>query len=621
LGKRSLLIILFLILIHASLIAVAGEDNFTVEILPGFNGLYTINSWMPITVLIETNLTSFSGQITLKIPYGDLYSSKHSWYSVTKDLFLIEGQQKALQFTLPVLRSGMLETDISKNGKSVFKKTTELKTLNSGARQILIPGNSTDFDFLRQYSGNNGIKYQTNYIHPDLLPMSSKGYSLIDSVVLHGSRLSTLSEDRTEALLAWVRRGGDVFITGSVEHSGDLPVLISNLMPVNIIGPTFADLSDSEWFSDMEPDIIHSLPISRVRAVDSSDIVLEVDGNPIIVHSRQGYGNIYFISLDPGGKNFKNWKNRDIFWDYVFSLGNNERGFIPVKNPVLGLNDIFISEQFAEKILNKSNLLFVFIPLLCFYILISLKIVRGKVFAIFIIFYPIIWTVIIIFFFKVQGPEYFETAIISSRLNNVHGQLYTQGTFAVREAGIYNLKFLTNPDLLLPGNNQSIDIDYSGEKLKLKYLMNSWEKRDFFTENNYVSLSAGSASIRESDILIELVDPMISTFKTPVILYMNEFTDDFILLNEKDKLFISFKTNSVKNRTEQVYKNYPDYYLNFISFIKKNRFLSTVANSDSIFLIFEIQNFPYLLITDPDSAENKAFLILEIPDKDILYEE
>lgn len=618
---KRLVFVLLLILIHLSLFAVLGEENFTVEVLPGFNGFYTINSWMPITVLVETNLNSFSGYITLKIPYGDIYNTENSWYSVSKELFLVADQQKAVKFTLPVLKAGKLETELTGNGKSVFKKTTELITSISGARQILIPGNSTDFDFLRLFSGKKGIKYQTNYIHPDLLPTSLKGYSLIDSVVLHGARLGSLSEKQTEALLAWVGRGGGLFITGSLEHTWDLPPLIANLMPVNIIGPTFADLSSSKWFLGIDPDIIHSLPISRVSALDSSDVVLAVDGNPVIIHAGHGSGDIYFISLDPGEKNLKKWKNRDIFWDYVFSLGNNRQVFIPVKNPVSGINDLFIPKLNSEKVLINSNLLFILLPLLGFYILISLKFIRGNLFTFFIISYPLIWTLLIIFFLKIPGPAYFETVIIKSQLNNIQGQLYSQGTFAVRDAGLYNLRFLRNPDLLLPGDNQSLDIEYSGENLSLKYQMNSWGKRNFFTDSNYVSRINGSAQKRENDIFIELIDPKISTFNNPVIIHRNEFADDFILLNEKDKLFISLNTNSINYRSEMVYKDYPEYYLNFISFIKNNGFLDTVTEYDSIILIFEIQDFPCLLVTDPDSTKNKAFLILEIPEKDLLYEE
>ena len=115
--------------------------------------------------------------ITLKLPYGDIYTNYGFHYSVSKELFLTAGQKKTLQFTIPLHQASMLEIFIEKDEETVFSDTFSLSPVSGRNHRLLIPGNSTDFDFLRNIIGEDGIKYQTIYTHPDMLPKTATGYS------------------------------------------------------------------------------------------------------------------------------------------------------------------------------------------------------------------------------------------------------------------------------------------------------------------------------------------------------------------------------------------------------------------------------------------------------------
>lgn len=618
--KRFLLYLFILLLINTYLSADIGSDDFNIEIFPGFNTFYTLNSWMPLVVLVDTKLDSFSGKITVKLPYGDIYTGSDLFYLVSRDLFLTKGQQKVFQFTLPVVRSGVIEVSVYKEGKLIFTLNNELSTTHSKSHQLLIPGNSTDFDFLRQYSPESNNKYQTNNIHIDHLPETSAGYSSINSVIIHDTNLNVLSESHLNALVNWIRNGGNFFVTGSISHSGDLPNFISDILPVRIIGPVISNLSSSEWFKDISPKENIYLPVIRTRVRTGSKVILEAGGVPIIISREEGYGNIFYISLNPGDSNYINWINREAFWDFVFSLEKSEHDFFPVSNPLPKLNESLISEIPLDDSFKNSIIIYIIMPLIILLIIILIKKIQGRIFIFTILVYPVIWSLLIILFFKIPSPSYFETEIINSRLNNKHGHLFVTGTFAVYDPGMYNLKFSSAPDLILPGYDQNLSINYSELNSQINILMDPWSKQTFFMTTGYLADFSGLVKKKGNSIIIEIISSDPTKLLNPIISYKNKLTDEFILLNEKNKLVLSFDILKKRSEYEMDTSNYPKYFDNFLSYLKEANFLRSISDDESIVLIMEIDNFIPFTNIETGIIRNKTFLVLEIPLKEFLYE-
>ena len=135
---------------------ISAEDrisDFNVEISPGFHGIYTTNTWIPISIFIETRLPSFTGRVILELPYGDLYSSEEFCYSVSKELFLTAGQKKNLQFTLPLHKVSKLK---------IFIKESPLARKVFGAKEIVIIG--------KQVSGIKLTQSEKNRLSRDIRP-------------------------------------------------------------------------------------------------------------------------------------------------------------------------------------------------------------------------------------------------------------------------------------------------------------------------------------------------------------------------------------------------------------------------------------------------------------------
>ena len=603
---------------------ISAEDrisDFNVEISPGFHGIYTTNTWIPISIFIETRLPSFTGRVILELPYGDLYSSEEFCYSVSKELFLTAGQKKNLQFTLPLHKVSKLKIFIKDNEETIFSETVNLSPVSKRNHRLLIPGNSTDFDFLREVIRNESIKYQTIYTHPDMLPETAAGYALIDSVVLHGTRLSGLKETRSNALRDWVENGGRLFITGSINRRGDLPSILSDFLPVDLIGPAFIDLSKSDWFSDIGTGNIKILPFARVQVRKDSTLILEADGNPVIVHREEGQGDVFYISINPGDPAYKNWKQKQAFWTYVLGLGGNSKPWFPVYNPLPKLNDLLIPKVSKDHFTVIQNSLFIFIPLAGFILLIFLKGIPGRLLLILLGLYPLLWSLIIVIFFPVRQPAYFETDIISSRLNGSSGHIFVLGNLAVHDAGIYTLQFPFSPELVLPVGDQNMIVEYAGDQSALKFYMKSWARQGFFLDAGYIYDFSGSVRIDESNITAEIVYPAAASFKYPVIYYRNNYTDDFILLHENDRIYISFNAFSHRDENGISRTSFPEYYRKFLSCMEEAKFLNRITEEDSIVLIFQLEGFIPAVIPDTGRKENIAFVLLEIPVQEFIHEE
>jgi hypothetical protein len=613
--KRLIIFNSILLLLCGQLYASSGDKNFKVDVLTGFDGFLSTDYWIPVTLLIETKLSSFSGKIFLKIPYGDLYSTNKSWFSVSKDLYLVGGQQKAIQFTLPITQSGGLEIVIYDNMEPVFSNMTEIRTVNVDRYQLLIPGNSTDLDFLRQLKINGRGKYQTNYIHPDFLPESAIGYSIINSVVIHDTNLN---ESRMAALKTWVRNGGNIFITGSI-MPGDLPVSIIDILPVNIIGPVLRDLGSIEWFSNIDT---FSLPIIRVNAKTGANVILQYEDNPLIVHRKEGEGNVYYVSINPGDSNYNNWTGRVKFWDFVFSLGENTQSSFPVENPLQGNIDFLFKDFVRTQRPVNFNIFYILLPLVVFYLLIFQNIVKGKYFVLLILFYSIFWSILIIIFLHEKPSVYYETEIVSSKLNNPNGRLFVRGDFAVSNSGLNELTFSILPELILPAAyNQSIILDQSGEKPVLSYEMDRWDKKSFYLESNYHATLSGAYQKKENNIVVEINNSQKQTIINPIVSYKDIYTDDFIILNEKDSFYLSFDLVSEKVEENFTESRYPEYYSDFLLYLKTNDFLNRICEKDSVILITEIEKFKSVSVPETKDIGNKAFLILEIPVGEFIYAE
>ncbi|MCK5197655.1 MAG: hypothetical protein KAR21_04855, partial [Spirochaetales bacterium] len=230
------------------------------------------------------------------------------------------------------------------------------------------------------------------------------------------------------------------------------------------------------------------------------------------------------------------------------------------------------------------------------------------------------WSLIIVIFFPVKLPVYFETDIISSRLNETQGHLYVLGNLAVHDAGMHTLQFPFLPGLILPGHRQNMIVEYTGDKPVLKFYMDSWDRQGFFLDTEYIYDFSGSVRTSGTTITAEIVHPATS-LKYPIINYKNNYTDDFIFLPEKNRTYISFNTFSDRDENIISKTRVPEYYRNFLSYLEEVDFLKKIAEEDSIVLIFQLEEFIPAALPETNRMENIAFVLLEIPAQEFLHEE
>ncbi|MBX3434986.1 MAG: hypothetical protein KF847_16845 [Pirellulales bacterium] len=187
-------------------------------------------------------------------------------------------------------------------------------------------------ELVRSDGGGSGDEYDAAAISArieriDQLPIEWYGYEGIDELVLTTSRpefYRPLAQNRArvDALVAWIARGGrvTVFCGASAEELFGEKGPLAPLAPGKLSG--MAPLRDSqplESFSESE-DLLDSrlldlrVPLweevaGRVLAYGRRN----PPGLPLVVRSRQGFGEITFVGLDPESPPLSNWKGRGAF--------------------------------------------------------------------------------------------------------------------------------------------------------------------------------------------------------------------------------------------------------------------------------------------------------------------
>ena len=164
-------------------------------------------------------------------------------------------------------------------------------------------------------------------------------------------------------------------------------------------------------------------------------------------------------------------------------------------------------------------------------------------------------------------------------------------------------------------------VEYTGDQPDLKFYMDSWDRQGFFLDAGFIYNFSGFVRTSGTNITVEIVYPATASLKYPIINYRNNYTDDFIFLHENDKIYISFNVFSDRDKNKISRTNLPEYYRNFLSYIEEVDFLNKITEEDSIVLIFQLEEFIPAALLDTNRKENKAFVLLEIPVQEFIYEE
>ena len=334
----------------APLSAIAQEasiDETTVaQVRVGFEGIYKVGYWTPVTVTLRGGVESNTGAVELLVPDGDGVDT------VVTTLAAAPVQTRPGVVTEPVMmyaKFGRTDSGLRVryvvDGKAQVEQEFPASVQQSEqfvphARPstdelILTVGPSVGVDkAVRQR--NNSQNRSTVHVVPlsdvSALPTRWYGYEGVNMLVLSTSqpelyRSLLAGGARIEALKEWVRLGGRLvmFVGAEADEILDDGSPLADLAPGVFAGPDrMAPLRQTralEVYSGTSNQIDTGDGNFRIDVPLLSDITGNIeayDGNrptdlPLVIRSAYGFGEVVFVALDLDRPPFAQWKGRSDF--------------------------------------------------------------------------------------------------------------------------------------------------------------------------------------------------------------------------------------------------------------------------------------------------------------------
>lgn len=302
----------------------------------GFNGHFQLETWTPLTVVLENRGRATSGRLEVVVTSGSEYRRDVYQTTYSLDVELPYNSTKLGSFTI-LINSFTHDLNIrfKHADKTLLSKSLNLRPYYTTQNLAIVVDDKTSPDFLSVLPQN---LFPVN-VRPRFLPETWYGYDGVEMIIMNAKMLKSLRERQFQALTQWVKRGGYLVTAGGINYGALLEQRTRHLLPINILGHRqFSELTSLESFSGQA--LTGSAPFLVLHVnIGDSDVLAQENEIPIIIQKNSGMGKILFLAFDFQIPPFSRWANRQVFWDKILSL-----------QPFPGNNDISIDNQ---KILNS----------------------------------------------------------------------------------------------------------------------------------------------------------------------------------------------------------------------------------------------------------------------------
>jgi hypothetical protein len=314
----------------------------------GFNGLYKVGLWTPVTVLFKGGAETVTGRVQLTVPDGDGLPSR---VTSSRPYQITAGQPASVML---FAKFGRIENElhaslVDAQSDKVFvrRRFDSLRdaetdqalpwALFTGQQLVVAVGSSIGIEEmvkLHLRDEREAIAH-TRLDALDQLPTRWYGYEGVESLVLATSRPDiyrklTEQSDQLQALEQWVERGGRLVISAG-SHAPELlrDGPLARFAPGEFVKvTTLGRTSDLESYSETQEPIVlrrgagAAFPVAqfsdiqgRIEAPDDQGADL-----PLVVRRPFGLGEVVYVAVDLDQPPLVEWKARGQFVSKLLGL-------------------------------------------------------------------------------------------------------------------------------------------------------------------------------------------------------------------------------------------------------------------------------------------------------------
>ena len=292
----------------------AFSSTLSMEYSLGFNGRFQINKWTPITVTVENRGKAVSGKLEVLVTSGSEYHRNVYQATYSLDLDLPYGSRKQCSFTVLIESfTHDLIIRFQQDGKTIASQSMNLRTFytQNELAGILIDGVYPEVLSALPKS------LSSVHLHERFLPETWYGYDGVRLLVMEAGKVNRLRQPQLKALERWIRQGGFLVVTGSINAGVLMDRGVQHLLPITVYGlKKFNRLQALSDFSGQQ--IVNPAPFLVLHVGIKGSDVLAKEGNiPLVMDRKLGNGKIVFLSFDPHSLPFIRLMSNPGFWKKI----------------------------------------------------------------------------------------------------------------------------------------------------------------------------------------------------------------------------------------------------------------------------------------------------------------
>lgn len=312
---QAILFSLILIIVCTPLPALSA--SISMEYYLGFNGHFRLNSWTPITVVLENEGKPTRAKLEVIVTLGSEFRQDVYPTTYALDTDLPHNSKKRYTFTVLIKTiTHDLIVRLKQNDDILISKSVNLRPLFTEKKFAIVGDLFVSPDIL---SVLPEYLYPVN-VRPAFLPENWYGYDGVKLLIMRAAALRRLRERQFQALTRWIKMGGYLITTGGFNYGSLHDKRTQHLLPVQVLGhKRLAELPSLAHFCNHPFPAIEPFLVLHVK-IDDAKVLLREKDIPIIIQKNFGIGQIGFLSFDYNRPPFSRWDGRQIFWGKILSM-------------------------------------------------------------------------------------------------------------------------------------------------------------------------------------------------------------------------------------------------------------------------------------------------------------